>query len=473
MGSTWRASSAPLWAQKPEYNPARRLIGRKRLPKRAKELGPLDIKRAAHPGGFEHHHYVQVGGVAGLRLQISQVGHKYWLLRTIVGDQRRTFGLGPYPEIGLAEAREKAREIKRKVEAGIDPAEERKAARAALAAAQARNLLFEDAMDRWIAARMAARPEKSRQAIRSTIRRYALPALEGMMVQEVKTQDIVRALTGVWTDKPDTAQKLRTYLEGILAWASVAGHRSGDNPAAWRGNLKELLPSISSVERAKGTSNFPAVALSEAAAWWADLSTREGMGALALRFAVLCASRSGEVRGAVWDEIDLDAGLWVIPASRMKVPREHRVPLSADAVAVLKAVPRMLNVPFVFPSVTGKMLSDMSISAVMRRQQEDAEAKAVAAGQELGRAGWRDRTTGRPAVPHGCRSTFRDWCAERGVDRDLAEICLAHTVGSDVERAYRRSDMLERRRQVLNEWSNFLHGRKVANNVLPIAAAGR
>lgn len=443
------------------------------MPKRAKELGPLDIKRAAHPGGFAHHHYVQVGGVAGLRLQISAAGHKCWLLRTVVGDERRTFGLGPYPEVGLAEAREKAREIKRKVEAGIDPAEEKKAVRAGLAAAQARNLLFEDAMDRWIAARMATRPEKSQQAIRSTIRRYALPELEGMTVQEIKTQDIVRALTGVWTEKPDTAQKLRTYLEGVLAWATVAGHRAGDNPAAWRGNLKELLPSVADVERAKGASNFPAVQISEAAAWWADLTTREGMGALALRFAVLCASRSGEVRGATWDEIDLEAELWIIPKDRMKAGREHRVPLSADAVAILRSVPRMLNVPFVFPSVTGKALSDMSISAVMRRQQEDAQAEAVAAKGDPAKAGWRNRTTGRPAVPHGCRSTFRDWCAERGVDRDLAEICLAHTVGNDVERAYRRTDMLERRRQVMQAWADFLHGREVASNVVPIAAASR
>ncbi|NGM46908.1 integrase arm-type DNA-binding domain-containing protein [Rhodobacter sp. SGA-6-6] len=441
------------------------------MPKRARELGPLDIKRATHPGGTDRHHWLDVGVVAGLRLQITAAGTKSWVLRTTVGDRRRVIGLGAYPEVGLAEARDKAREAKRKVAAGIDPIEEKKAVRAALAAASARNLLFADAMDKWIAAKMSDRPEKSQKAIKSTITRYALPELGKLTVQSITVQDIVRALQEVWSEKPDTGQKLRSYLEGILSWATVGGHRSGDNPARWRGNLKELLPAPAQVEKGK-TGNFPALAVADVPKWWTEVSKRDGMGALALRFAALCASRSGEVRGATWDEIDLDAAMWTIPASRMKAGAEHRVPLTAEAIALLKSVPRMQGVAFVFPSVTGVQMSDMSISAVMRRMQEDAEKTALEAGGDPAKSGWRDPRSGKAAVPHGLRSTFRDWAAERGYDRDMAEIALAHQVGSAVERAYRRTDMIERRRAMMQAWADFLHGRDAGVVVkFPVASA--
>ena len=440
------------------------------MPKLAKEWGPLDVKRAAHSGQRDRNEWFAVGGVSGLLLQITPNGARSWLLRTVVGATRRSIGLGPYPEVSLATARDRAREAKAKIAEGIDPIEERKAVRAALAAASARNLLFADAADRWIAAKLSERPEKSRRAVRSTLERYAFPQIGGMTVQEIAAQDVVRALQTVWTEKPDTGQKMRTYLEGILSWATVAGHRTGDNPARWTGNLKELLPAPSAV--AKGRSgNFPALAAADVPAWWAELIGREGMGATALRFAVLCASRSGEVRGATWDEVDLSTGIWTIPAARMKMEREHRVPLSSAAVAILKAQPRLQDVPFIFPSRSGEMLSDMSVSAVMGRMQEDGEKAAQAAGQPVDKAGWRDPRTGRPAVPHGLRSTFRDWCAERGFDRDMAEISLAHIVGSAVERAYRRSDMIERRRALMAAWADFLTGND-AGVVVPFPMAG-
>jgi integrase len=375
----------------------------------------------------------------------------------MVGGKRRAIGLGPYPEVALAEAKDRARAAKAKVRDGVDPVEERKAARAALAAATARHLLFEDAADKWIEAKLSERPEKSRKAVKATLERYAFPEIGRMTVQAIEVQDIARALKAVWTEKPDTGQKLRTYLEGILSWATVAGHRTGDNPARWRGNLKELLPAPSVVEKGR-SGNFPAVAVRDLPAFWTDLQKREGMGALALRFAALCASRSGEVRGALWDEIDLTANMWTIPAPRMKTGTEHRVPLSPAAVALLKTLPKMKDVPFVFPAARGGALSDMSISAVMRRMQEDAELAAKKAGKPPEKAGWRDARSGRPAVPHGLRSSFRDWAAERGYDRDMSEIALAHTVGSAVERAYRRSDMVERRRAMMAAWSDYLHG---------------
>lgn len=428
------------------------------MPKRARELAALDVKRAAHSGTSDRNEWLQVGGIAGLILQITPNGSKSWLLRTLIGGKRRAIGLGAYPEVGLAEARERAREAKAKVRDGVDPIEERRAARAALAAARARNLTFAEAADRWIAAKLSDRPEKSQRAVRSTLERFAFPEIGALTVQAIATQDVVRALQPIWAVKVDTSQKLRTYVEGILSWATVAGHRTGDNPARWRGNLKELLPAPSEV--AKGRSgNFPAVPVAKLADWWDELSRREGVSASALRFLSLCAARSGEVRGATWAEIDLDAGLWTIPPARMKMGREHRVPLSQAAVYLLKALPRQAGNPLVFPSVqAGRQLSDMSISAVMRRMQADAEAAAEKAGEPAEGAGWRDPRTGRPAVPHGLRSSFRDWAAEVGYERDLAEIALAHVVGSEVERAYRRTDMVERRRAMMEAWSAFLHG---------------
>lgn len=428
------------------------------MPRRAREWGPLEVKRASHPGTPERNVWYAVGGVAGLLLQITPGDSKSWLLRTMVGDARRSIGLGAYPEVSLAMARERAREAKEMIRAGIDPVEERKAVRAALVAAQRRNLTFAEAAERWIEAKLSERPVKSQKAVRSTLERYAFPEIGQILVHDIVTQDVVRALQSVWSEKPDTGQKLRTYLEGILSWATVAGHRAGDNPARWRGNLKELLPAPSVVEKGK-TGNFPALALADVPAWWTELSQRDGMGAKALAFLTLCASRSGEVRGMTWDEIHLQSRLWVIPAARMKVGREHRVPLTEAALAIIEAVPRHAGSPFVFAAPRGGQLSDMTLSKVMRDMQERAQTAALEAGQDPDKAGWRDPRSGRPAVPHGLRSTFRDWAAERGYDRDMAEIALAHTVGSEVERAYRRSDMLERRRAMMDAWADFLHGR--------------
>ncbi|RAZ83293.1 tyrosine-type recombinase/integrase [Cereibacter johrii] len=434
------------------------------MPKKAREWGVLDVKRAAHPGDGGNV-WRAVGGVAGLLLQITPTGAKSWLLRTTVAGTRRAMGLGSYPEVGLAEARERAREAKRKIAAGVDPIEERKATRAALAAAQRRSLTFADAADKWIKAKLSDRPEKSQKAVRATLTAYSFPEIGALTVQELTPQDVVRALNTIWTAKPDTATKMRGYLEAILSWATVSGYRTGDNPARWAGNLKELLPAPSVVAKGRA-GNFPAVPVARLADWWEELGQREGMGAAALRFAALTAARSGEVRGALWSEVDLDAALWIVPGPRMKMGREHRVPLSCQAVNLLRGLPRLAGTgDLIFPGPRGGMLSDMSVSAVMRRMQEDAETEAKMAGRPVDTAGWRDARTGRPAVPHGLRSSFRDWAAEVGYDRDMAEIALAHLVGSEVERAYRRSDMLERRRAMMERWADFLAGRSGASVV--------
>lgn len=420
------------------------------MPKKVREFGPLEVKRAVHPGHAERNHWIAVGGVSGLLLQVAPSGSKSWILRTVVGTKRRAIGLGGYPEVSLAAAREAARAAKARIADGADPIEERKATKAALAAAQKRGLLFKEAVDRFCAAKLEGlRNEKHKDQWRATLETYAVPTMGDMLVSEINVHDVLRALEPIWTGKTETASRLRGRIEAVLDWAKVSGHRTGENPAAWKGNLDALLPKPGQVKRAR---NHPAIALDQAAAWFAALHQRKGTAARALEFLVLTAARSGEVRGAVWDEFDLKAGLWTIPAERMKAKREHRVPLTPAAQAIVTAMPKLDGSPFVFAAPRGGELSDMSLSAVTRRMQEEEV--------EAGRKGWLEPRSGRPTVPHGLRSTFRDWAAERtDYPRDMAEIALAHEVGSEVERAYRRGDMVERRRAMMNAWSNFLEGR--------------
>lgn len=424
------------------------------LPKKASELSAIEVKRLTHPGKGRNVLFA-VGGVSGLHLQITAGGSRSWVLRATVGAKRRDIGLGGYPDVSLAQARERAREVRDQIWRGVDPVEERKASRAALVASQKRGLTFVDAVDRCLESKLSEfRSEKHRKQWRSTLDNYALPAFGEMLVADLTVQDMLRALEPIWSSKTETATRLRGRIETVLAWATVAGHRKGDNPARWKGNLDALLPKPGKVAK---SGNFPALALSDAAAWFACLRRKDGTAARALEFLTLCASRSGEVRGAAWDEIDLTSGIWIIPAARMKAGREHRVPLSAPALALVNAMPRMAESPYVFAAARGGMLSDMTLSGVMRRMQGEAEAEAKKVGQDLDKAGWRDPRSGRPAVPHGLRSSFRDWISDMTeFPRDMAEIALAHAIESRVEAAYRRSDMLERRRAMMADWARFL-----------------
>jgi integrase len=247
----------------------------------------------------------------------------------------------------------------------------------------------------------------------------------------------------------------------VLAWATVAGHRTGDNPARWGGNLKELLPAPSGI-RERG--NQPALMIDDAPRWFAALKARDGLGCRALEFLTLTAARSQEVRGASWDEIDISKGLWIVPASRMKMKREHRVSLSADAVALLKALPRLKDNHLVFPAPRGGEFSNMALSATMKRLN-DADKKA-------GGTGFVDRVSKRQAVPHGLRSTFRDWVSEHTTfPGEMAEVALAHRISNAVEAAYRRGDMIEKRRIMMQAWADFVAGRKAKANVTQLRTA--
>lgn len=400
-------------------------------------------------GGGEKAETFAVGGVTGLHIQVLPSGSASWLLRILVGAKRREIGLGGYPDVTLAQARDKARDMREKVRLGIDPVEERRAAKASLVSMQRRGLTFSEAIDRYLEAKLEAFSNAKHKAQwRATLETYAKPELGKMLVADIQVQDVLRVLHPIWADRTETASRLRGRIEAVLSWATVSGHRTGDNPARWAGNLKELLPAPAKVAK---TDNQPALSLDDAPAWFAALRAREGFGARALEFAALTAARSGEVRGAVWAEFDLDAALWVIPAQRMKMGREHRVPLSAAAVALLEALPRLDGCDMVFPSSKGGPLSDMTLSATMRRIHE-AEIEAE-------RPGFLDRVNKRPAVPHGLRSTFRDWVAERtAFPGEMAEVALAHRISNAVEAAYRRGDMIEKRRAMMDAWTAFLSG---------------
>lgn len=385
----------------------------------------------------------------GLYLRVAKNGARQWVQRITIRGKRTELGLGSPPAVSLATARRLALEHRGKAMLGGDPLADKRAPKD-------EPMTFAECVEAYAEVKLSEfRSAKHRRQWLSSLERLALPALGNTPVQNIRTRDVLRMLEPHWRERTVTAKKLRGRVEAVLTWATVAGHREGDNPAAWRGNLKELLPAPGKVATAQ---HHPALALDELAGWWAELQKREGMAASALQFLALTAARSGEVRGMTWDEIQISklgksanpVGVWTVPASRMKNGREHRVPLATEAVALLENLHRMDGSPYVFFATRGGMLSDMSVSAVMRRMQE-TEVRA-------GRAGYLDPRTKRAAVPHGLRSTFRQWAAERGYPRDMAEIALAHFIGSEVERAYQRSDMLERRRAMMSDWASYLLG---------------
>ncbi|MDQ7776314.1 MAG: integrase arm-type DNA-binding domain-containing protein [Paracoccus aminovorans] len=426
------------------------------MPKVARELSALEVKRLRHPGKGSNACFA-VGGISGLMLQVTPNNGRTWLLRVTVGSKRREIGLGGFPDVTLAQARERARELKEQIYRGIDPVEERKTMRAALVAAQRRGLTFSDAVEKSLESRLEAFSNaKHRDQWRSTLRTYAEPELGKLLVQDIGVQDVLRVLNQpvagtaqtLWQAKTETASRLRGRIEAVLSWATVAGHRTGDNPARWAGNLKELLPAAAKVAK---QFNQPALQVAHAPRWFAALRLRDGMGSRALEFAALTAARSQEVRGARWDEIDMAKAMWIVPADRMKMDREHRVPLSDAAVNLLNAIPQLEDSPLVFPAARGGEMSDMTLSATMKRLH--------AADLADGKQGFVDRVSKRAAVPHGLRSTFRDWVAEEThFPGDMAEVALAHKVGNAVEASYRRGDMLEKRRAMMDAWAAYLSG---------------
>ncbi len=383
------------------------------------------------------------GTVTGLYLRATANGAKSWILRIVINGHRRDMGLGGYPAVTLAGARKAAREAREAVAAGADPVTDREARRRAHKATPS----FQWCAEQTIAAK---RPEwksaKHAAQWSSTLAADAHPIIGKVPVDQIELSHMLDVLAPIWTVKNESASRLRARLEAVLAWATASGYRKGDNPARWRGNLDAVLAKPSKVAK---VSHHKALPIDEMQSFVASLRLQRGMAARALEFLILTAARSGEVRGATWQEIDLDAAVWTIPAERMKASKEHRVPLSARAITILKALPRMAGSGLVFPAPRGGVLSDMTISAVMRRMKVDA-------------------------VPHGFRSTFRDWCSERtNYPRDVAEMALAHAISNKVEAAYRRGDLFVKRTGLMEDWANFIDSVKPEGTVLRFPSTRR
>lgn len=393
------------------------------MPKKAKDLSALEVSRLTTPG---HH---AVGGVAGLYLYVLDTGARSWVLRTMVGTKRRHMGLGGYPDVPLAQAREKARDAKTEVSQGVDPIGKRNEQAILLKAQQATHITFEEAASEYIETHEKSwKNPKHRAQWTSTLKTYAYPHIGSLFVKDIDQEHLLKILKPIWTTKTETASRLRGRIENVLDWAATRKLRPVENPARWRGNLKTLLPAPGKVQK---VTNHKALPYKGMARFMADLRTREGLAARALEFAILCASRSGEVRGALWSEIDLAKALWTIPPERMKAGIEHRVPLSTPAIKLLKALPRSETSNLVFVGPGERPLSDMALTALMRRMKVDA-------------------------VPHGFRSTFRDWVGDCTDHRaEVAEFALAHKLKDDVEASYRRGDALDKRRPMMEDWARF------------------
>jgi len=395
------------------------------MPKKAKELSALEVSRLKKPGNHA------VGGVTGLYLYVNEAEGRSWVLRILVGDKRRHIGLGGYPTVTLAQARDRAREMRELVLKGVDPVEKRREAARDLKIRQASRKTFEEVAQAFIAYQEHSwKNTKHRKQWSSTLEAYAYPILGQMPVDAITEQSVIAVLEPIWTLKTETASRLRGRIESILDWARVRGHRDGDNPARWKGHLDKVFPAQSLVKKVE---HFPAVPVNTVPTFYRRLEGISGVSAIALRFLILTAARSGEVRGAEWVEIDMEQAIWTIPASRMKSKRQHRVPLSAAALAVLRATREhklATGSGLVFCNSKGGQLSDMSLTSVMRRMKVEA-------------------------VPHGFRSSFRDWVGEHTqYPSDVAEMALAHVLPNKTEAAYRRGDALEKRRGMMDAWAS-------------------
>lgn len=397
------------------------------MPKITKELGALAVSRLTTEGVHA------VGGVQGLYLRVKDTGSRSWVYRYVINGARRRMGLGPFPTITLSMARDRAREARNKVDQGIDPIGNRFAVIAQKRQEESRRMPFELAARKAIAAK-AVEWTNAKHALQwsSSLETYAYPVLSKMDVQEIETRHILEVLEPIWIEKTETASRLRGRIEAVLDWATAHQSRTGLNPARWVGHLDQLLAKPSRVAKVK---HHEAVPYKDVAQVLAKVANAAGQGARALQLQVLTATRSGEVRGAVWEEFDLAGKVWVIPAERMKARKEHRIPLSAQAVALLESLPKGEGCDLAFPSERGKPLSDMTITAVMRRME-------------------------LTAVPHGFRSTFRDWAAEcTNYPKDVIEMALAHAIENKVEAAYRRGDLFEKRMQLMQDWADYCAAR--------------
>lgn len=437
------------------------------MPKKAAELSAKQVRDLKEPGDYA------VGGVSGLILQIRSPQAKSWILRYSAGvtaisrsgreyQQRKYLGLGGFPDVSLADAREKARDAKKLIAQGLDPLAEKKASKLALMQAQARAVTFEQMAKQAheVKAQEFKNYKHSQQWI-NTLENYAYPILAKMPIDDIEAADVLAVLKPIWTTKTETASRLRQRIAAVFDHASASGYRTKPNPAAWKGCLQPLLPAPDKLKKRQGkaTNHHPALPIKEMQRFIALLQKRSGAGARALEFTILTAARSGEIRGATWDEIDLDEKVWRLSAERMKADKPHTVPLSDAAVALLECMPKESK--YIFPSSKGGELSDATLSATIKRMHAEE--------LEQGNEGFTDPSNGRTATPHGFRSTFKDWTRQKNRFPDeWSELALAH-VNSDATRAaYARNELLEERAEMMQSWSDFINGKFSDKNVVPL-----
>jgi integrase len=401
------------------------------------KLSPAKVRSVSKPGMHAD------GG--NLWLHVSPTGVKSWIFRYMLHGRSRDMGIGPLHTVGLAEARERARVARQLVLDAVDPIEHRNADREAKRVAVASAVTFETAATQYIRSHEAGWKGGADHARtwRQTLVAYVYPVIGKLPVAAVDTGHVTKILEPIWTTVPTAAAKTRARIEAILDFARVRGWRDGANPAAWKGHLSEILPST---EKVRATRHHAALAWREIAVFMEDLKKRQTVSSLALRFLILTAARPSEACEAEWSEVDIDHALWTVPAARMKAEREHRVPLSSEALAVLRELEpmRQTGTAFVFPGLKGKPLSRFAMGHLMQR------------------------VMGRTETVHGFRSTFRDWCGDHNVPADIAEASLAHAAGDATVVAYARSDLLERRRRLMQQWGEFCSRAFVAGEVVEL-----
>jgi integrase len=357
----------------------------------------------------------------GLWLQISKWDTRAWVFRWERDGRERMMGLGATGTLTLANARERARRCRLMVLDGVDPIEQRTAERSQRRVEAAKSATFQECAEQYIASHRAGwRNAKHAEQWASTLRRFAFPVFGNMPVNAIDTTLVMRVLEPIWREMPETGSRVRGRIESVLDWARVRAFCAGDNPARWRGHLSKLFPSRRKV---RATRHHPSLAYGEVPGFMAQLRERQGTAARALEFLILTGARTSEALGATWAEVDTEARLWTVPANRTKAGREHRVPLSAGAMRALSAPGR----------------SEAPLFAIGRT--------AILEIMRAMRPGY---------VPHGFRSSFRDWAAERtNFPREVCEAALGHAVGDAVERAYRRGDLFEKRRKLMDAWATF------------------
>ncbi|MFK7793198.1 MAG: tyrosine-type recombinase/integrase [Devosiaceae bacterium] len=375
------------------------------------------------------------GDVRGLYLLVKPSGARSWVLRYQVHGRRRDLGLGAYPDVSLAMARERAAEARRLLANGEDPIAKKQQAKPKTFKAAALELI-QSKRPGWKSAKHAAQWA-------ATLETYVFPKLGQVQIAKIETADVISTLSPIWSEKPETANRVRQRIEAVIDYATALGIRSGDNPARWRGHLDHLLPNPKKV---RSVRHHPALPHAEISSFMAALDQRSGVAARALAFTILTAARSGEARGMTWSEIDLDARLWMVPANRMKAGKEHRVPLTEAALALLGNARDAGKLVFESEAKPNKPISDMSMTAVLRQMGYDA------------------------ITVHGFRSTFRDWAGETtGFPREVIEAALAHGIKNKAEAAYARSDLFDKRRELMAAWAAIATSRDLGANIFALS----